>query len=108
MNDPQYVEAARALATRVMQFDLQSDRQRATQMYRMCTGRFPDEVKTGELVQLFQDELARYAADQESARRFLKGLTESEHAGDLDVSRRAAWTIVANLLLNLDEVITKN
>ena len=108
MNDPQYVQAARALATRVMRADLQTDDQRAARMYRLCTARRPDEKKVDELVQLFTDQLARYEQDELAARRILTGLTESREANGFDDSHRAAWTIVANLILNLDEVITKN
>jgi hypothetical protein len=108
MNDPQYVEAARALAMRVMRADVQTDRQRAALMARWCTARYPNEARVDELVELFRDQLARYESDGAGASKVLAGLTGSVDTTGLQESHCAAWTLVANLLLNLDEVITKN
>jgi len=106
LNDPQYVEAARALAARVMRANLETVSQSATLMFRLCTARNPDAATVEELVRLYEDQLARYQKDEEAAKKLVSVLSAS--SSDLDLSRRAAWTIVANLMLNLDEVVTKN
>ena len=106
LNDPQYVEAARALATRAMRTDLGTASECATLMVRICTARMPGTATVNELVGLYEDQLARYQQDETAARKLLS--EPGDISADLDVSRRAAWTIVANLILNLDEVVTKN
>jgi len=107
LNDPQYVEAARALAARIMLVDLPTASARAAFAYRTCTARTANQATIDELVQLYEDQLARYQQDEHAARQLVATkLKESD--GELDVSRLAAWTVVANLILNLDEVITKN
>ena len=106
LNDPQYVEAARALAARVMRADLVSLYDRASYMYRLCTARRASKATVNELVQLFRKQLAVYQQDQEAVEKLLAG--QFKQASADDASRLAAWTIVANMVLNLDEVITKN
>jgi hypothetical protein len=103
LNDPQYVEAARALAQRAMK----SGQPPAAFMFRLCTARHPGEQETRELNELFREQLAVYSKDAESAKQ-LVAVGESTADPDQDVPELAAWTIVANLILNLDEVVTKN
>ncbi len=108
LNDPQYVEAARALAMRIMRADLPTPGERAVLMYRLCTARKPSQATVNELVQLFESQLQRYQQDEAAAKQLLQPLARNVEADNFDTSRRASWTVVANLLLNLDEVVTKN
>ncbi|HUS40665.1 MAG TPA: DUF1553 domain-containing protein, partial [Pirellulales bacterium] len=107
MNDPQFVEAARALAARVMIEGGSSPPDRARQMFRLCTGRRPDEAEVTELTNVFADHLAEYQSNVEAAQKLL-GVGEFTPESDLDTPQWAAWTMVANLVLNLDEVLSKN
>jgi mono/diheme cytochrome c family protein len=107
LNEPQYVQAARALAARILRADLATTSARAAFAYRLCTARDASQATIDELVQLYEDQLASYRHDKHAARQLVAAeLTESED--ELDASQLAAWTIVANLILNLDEVVTKN
>ena len=109
MNDPQYVAAAQALAKRVMSAELENDEQRARRMYRLCTARYPRAETVEELVNFFRAQLARYQDDAPAAKALLSVLSEYHEADQApDISNMAAWTLVANLILNLDEVVTKN
>ena len=107
LNDPQYVEAARALAERTMREGGQTAESRVDYMFRLATGRDPDSDEAAELVGLFQDHLSEYKNDIDSAKE-LVAVGESKPDETLDTAQLAAWTMVANLVLNLDEVITKN
>jgi hypothetical protein len=49
----------------------------------------------------------RYAADAEAAKALIS-YGESQADADLDPAELASWTLLANLLFNLDEVVTKN
>lgn len=107
LNDPQYVEAARALAKRIAQETHKTTTDRAAYLYRLCTARHASDETIAELVQLFSDQHVKYQQD-ESAAKALIGPGWETSDGNLDQSDLAAWTIVANLMLNLDEVVTKN
>ena len=102
LNDPAFFEAARALAARTLREAPPADAERLTRAFRLCMARAPsdDEVKT--LLAYQQRERARFEKDAQAARQVL---ADGSSAGD--AAERAAWTMVANVLLNLDETLTK-
>lgn len=106
-NDPQYVEAARGLAQRVLERGAQGERERAEHLLRLATGRRPCEAEIDDLLEAVQLEREHYRADEAAAAELIRvgsaPLLESVPASEL-----AAWTLAANLVLNLDEVIVKN
>jgi hypothetical protein len=104
LNDPQYVEAARAFAELAMKRS--APESRAAWMFQRATLRPPDPRDLATLQALFRDARERYAADLDAARRLI-AVGEDPPDAALDVVELAAWTVVANLILNLDEVITK-
>ena len=106
MNDPQYFEAARALAEQAMKRGGETSAARAQYIYRRCTCHSGDESTLAELVALYDAHLAEYATDTEAARKTIT-IGESKPDESLDVAQLAAWTMVASLVMNLDEVICK-
>jgi hypothetical protein len=106
-NDPQYVEAARGLAQRTMREAGPEHAARAAHMFQLCTCRPPTDEELRDLVAGFEADLATYRQDLEAARQ-LVGVGTMPTDEELDASELAAWTLSANLLLNLDEVLTKN
>jgi hypothetical protein len=100
LNDPVYVEAAQALAKRIVRDGGETVESRAGFGLRLCLARPPKPEQVHELTKLFVDELARYRGDAAAAKKL---------AGDAsaDAAELAAWTVVANVLLNLDGVLTK-
>jgi hypothetical protein len=106
MNDPCYVEAAQALARRIMREGGQSVADRARFALRLCQIRPPRAEHVEELVALFHKSLEQYRADPASAQQLA-----TEPLGALpdgwDAAELAAWTVVANVLLNMDSVIAK-
>ena len=107
LNDPQYFEAARALAERALQQDHQTTADRAAYMYRLCTARHASRETIAELVRLFDDQLREYQKDESAAEALIEHQQEMSGPSH-NRNELAAWTIVANLMLNLDEVVTKN
>jgi hypothetical protein len=100
MNEPQYVDAARGLAGRVLaEPGMGGDRDRLAYAFRLATGRKPGETELCVLETTLANLRDRYAADNEAA----KQLSSSE----ADPAELAAWTVLCNTLLNLDEVVTK-
>ncbi len=106
-NDPQFVEAARALAERTLQEAGRSNAERADHMFRICTGRHPDRAELEQLVQAVEDDLQTFQQDEQAAKR-LSTVGATPRNEKFSASEVAAWTMQANLLLNLDEVLTKN
>ncbi len=107
LNDPQYVEAARGLAERVLSESHASDRDRAERLWRICLGRFPEGGELEDLTNAYQEELS-FFQEREEAAKGLIGIGDVPPAEGSDPAKLAAWTTVASLVLNLDEVVTKN
>lgn len=106
-NDPQYVEAARALAERVLASGGDTVGARAGYLFRLCTGRFPDSEELADLISGLEQDLTTFRADPASAAALVGGDASASET-DTDAGELAAWTMSANLMLNLDEVIMKN
>jgi hypothetical protein len=106
MNDPTYVEAARALALRTLTEAGRDPDKRISYAFRLATARNPERREMQVLRQLEQRELAHYRRDRDAAAQLLK-VGESPYSSKWDASELAAWTTVASTILNLDETITK-
>ena len=106
MNDQQYVEAARRLAERMITQGGATPEDRATFAFRLATGRRPTPAELAVVLQVYQGELADFQADKDAATKLVT-VGETKRNEALDVSELAAWTMTANLLLNLDETVTK-
>ncbi|MFI5184315.1 MAG: DUF1549 and DUF1553 domain-containing protein, partial [Vicinamibacteria bacterium] len=87
LNDPVFVEAARGVASRILAEAGSTPAERAAHGFRICTGRRPGTVEIERLVAFYARERERYSGGEDA--------------------ERAAWTMVANVLLSLDETITK-
>ncbi len=111
LNDPQYVDAARGLAERGMRESGSNPADCVRTMVRLCTGHRASQHTVDELVDFYNQQFARYQEDEESAQSLIDASQldkETKPENQLDAGQLAAWTIVANLVLNLDEVVTKN
>jgi Protein of unknown function (DUF1553)/Protein of unknown function (DUF1549)/Planctomycete cytochrome C len=106
MNDEQYVEAARHLAERMIRKGGRTPAERIEFGFRLATSRQPtaDEVRVFQ--KLYDAQSAAYAKNEPAAAKLL-GVGESPRDMSLDTRELAAWTMVANVLLNLDETVTK-
>jgi hypothetical protein len=105
LNDPVYIEAAQALARRLASADATPEG-RARHGFRLCLARPPSDAELERLMALFESAHDRYKADLDLARRMA-----TEPIGALpegaDMASMAAWTVVGNVLLNLDETQMK-
>ena len=102
LNDAAYIEAARALARRMLSDGGHSDEARAAYGLRLCVARKPAKSEVARLTALYREQLAHFQNDSDDARKLAGEKYSAEEAASL-----AAWTVVANVLLNLDELITK-
>jgi hypothetical protein len=105
MNDEQYVEAARNLAERMMAAGV-TPTDRLTHGFRIAAARKPTDAELKVLLQVFEKQRSHYQSHKEEAKKLL-AVGESKSNAALDPVEHAAYTMAANLILNLDEVITK-
>jgi hypothetical protein len=105
MNDPTYVEAARKLAERVMT-EAQTVDDRLALAFRLATGRRPNEKELGVLRTVFNKQQEVYRQNQKAALQLL-AVGESSRNDGFAAPEVAAYAIVASVVLNLDETVTK-
>ena len=106
LNDPQFVEAARKLAERLIKEGGDSMEKRIQLAYRLTTARQPNSRELAIMVDTVQEQMDVFKADQERAKEFLS-VGESPRDESIDLTEHAAWTIVSQLILNLDEALTR-
>ena len=107
MNDPQYVEAARYLANTTLE-NRQDTRQQIQWMFAQVTCRPATNSEIDKLESLYQQNLVSFNSDPNRAKT-LTSIGEKPATGtDAELCKLAAMTTIANLVLNLDEVVTKN
>ena len=106
MNETTFVEAARMLAQRVMLEGGPTPREKISLAFRLALARQASEHELGILVDNWKQHLASFRAAPTSADKLLE-VGEAKLDARLDSSELAAYTAVVNLILNLDEVVTK-
>jgi hypothetical protein len=106
LNDVTFVEAARVLAQRVLREAGPTPEKRLARAFRLATLRTPQPRELAVLRAGLEKHLAEYRRDRATAQQ-LASAGEAPRPIDVDVIELAAYTAVCNLILNLDEVITK-
>jgi hypothetical protein len=105
LNDPQYVESARALAERAMK-QATPQAQQLQFVFRALTGRTPNEKEIGVLASLFEEQLTEFRQRPEHATKLLK-VGDHPASSELDANALAAMTVVAEGLMTYDETVMK-
>ncbi len=106
LNEPQFVEAARKLAERTLREGGSTSEDRLTFIHRVVLARPPEAKDLAELTAALNDLTTHFTHDPGAARQLL-ATGETRPDPRTDPSILAAWTMVANVILNLDEAITK-
>jgi hypothetical protein len=107
MNDIQMIEASRHLAERVLKEGGENEEAKASWAFELATARKPESGELVELLDVYEAGLKKFGTDQEKATTLLSA-GDSGRDASLPADQHAAWTVVASLLLNLDEVMTRN
>jgi len=110
LNEPVFVEAARALAVRTLAEEGGDDASRLDHAFLLCTGRKPSPAERRELLGFLAAQRRQFADGWLNAREVATGAGETLPSLPPGVTPQdaAAWTLVARVLLNLDETVTKN
>lgn len=106
LNEVTFVEAARQLGARMIREGGDNDRDRIQYGFRLAVGRLPSEREQEVLLNGLAEDIQRFEKDPEAAKQLLK-LGESQSPSDLDSETHAAFTLLANVLMNLDEFVTR-
>ena len=106
LNEATFVEASRAMAQRIMQTVPGSAEQRIAHAFRMATARQPTTDEVALLKRRWSLVRGEFVEDAEQADKLLS-IGEAPRDETLDPADHAALTVVCSLLLNLDEVLTR-
>jgi hypothetical protein len=105
MNDPTYLEAARGLANLLLA-EPGDDAARLNRAWLRAVGRTPTPDETAVVSTVLEAARQRFQGDPAAAAQFLAAAGGPVPDG-VDRPSLAAWTIIASLILNLDETISK-
>jgi hypothetical protein len=111
LNDPAFLAAAQGLARAVLRDGDADTAARLDYAFRRAVGRPPDAAEAARLAELLVAVQARYAGDPAAARALVQSTALAGAAPPAEPSalaELAAWQVVANVLLNLDEAVTKD
>ncbi len=106
LNDPTFVEAARVFAQKLLTHGPKDLDGRLAFAFRSVTCRAPSDRELEVLRGRFKLQYDRFKIDPDAASKFVNAGQYPRDAA-LDVSEHAAWTSLANMLLNLDEALTR-
>jgi mono/diheme cytochrome c family protein len=109
LNEPVFLDCARALSLRTLADCSSSDAERIVHAFRRCVARPPAEDEKAELLKLLHNQQERFA--RPDAKPWELAANDPAHPPqlpkDATPAQAAAWTVVSRVLLNLDETITK-
>jgi hypothetical protein len=106
LNDPQFVEAARALAEQLLRQSAGDVDACIVKGFRLATGRQPSDTELSVLRRLYQKQLELFEGEPVAAEQYLKA-GERPFDKSLPVQQLAATAAVASTLMNLDEFVTE-
>jgi hypothetical protein len=106
LNDPVYVEAAQVLARRIAADGGSTAAERSNYGFRLVLARPPGENERKLLAELFDESRRLFASKPEEAKKMATSYAGKAPAG-VELADLAAWTVVGNVLLNLDETIAR-
>jgi hypothetical protein len=109
LNEPIFVEAARALALRILREGGRNDVERASYAFLLCTSRQPESAERDAVLELLHSRRQRLADGWLNVREVATGdpARLPELPPETTPQDAAAWTLTARVLLNLDETISK-
>jgi len=106
LNDPQFVEASRSFAQRILLEGGGSVESRIAYAFRLATARRPTHAENKVLREVLARQIAEFRANKGAAQKLLSVGALKARDG-LDQNELAAWTTIASMILNLDETVTK-
>jgi Protein of unknown function (DUF1553)/Protein of unknown function (DUF1549) len=106
LNDPVYLEAAQALARRAVLERGTKPADKVQFLFQVCLSRRPEGAESSRVIQLYKQAAKRFRTETDQAKRLALDPLGPAPSGS-DLSELAAWTLVGNVMLNLDEALMK-
>jgi hypothetical protein len=106
LNDPVFMEAAQALALRLWKEGGATDREKLVYGFRLTTGRQPSPFELQQLTKFLAQQRPSFVGRTASA-VYVAAADPAQIPEDVNLEEVAPWTMVARVLLNLDETITR-
>jgi uncharacterized membrane protein len=107
LNDPAFVQPAAALARLIVKDGGTSPGDKIIYGFRRVLVRLPSDQEMGRLISLYKQMIDSYKQDPTAAAQLADGGLSEPLPKSADKAELAAWTAVSNVLLNLDETLTK-
>jgi hypothetical protein len=107
LNDPGFIQCSVALGRRLWEQKSGPPAQRARHGLRLALLREPAAEEVNRLVALYQENLLTYEQDPEAARKWIRAGAAKPPSDPVALVELAAWSVVGNVLLNLDETISR-
>jgi hypothetical protein len=104
LNDPQFLEAARLLAQRLLREEPEDRGRRVEKAFRLATGRRPETREREILGRLYQEQFEMFREDPDGAREYLR-VGAAPTLGEVPAEQLAAETVVVSAMMNLDEFV---
>jgi hypothetical protein len=106
LNEKTFVEAAQAMALRIVKEGGADEASRATFAFQLCTGRKPDKPELESLLKFWREQY-QWFEDRTAAAVAVALADPKQLPADVNLHKVAAWAMVSRAILNLDETITK-
>jgi hypothetical protein len=106
LNDPQFLEAARLLAQRLLIAEPANPRARAEMAFRLATGRRPEAGEQAILEELYAEQFEMFRRSPEEARKYLE-VGEAPVFQGVPTEQLAAETVLVSAVMNLDDFVMK-
>ena len=106
LNDPQFVEAARAFAQKMIVEGGNDDVSRINYGFKVALSRHATEEELSVIKNVLKNQINSFGSDKEKAKQFLS-VGEFKRDESLDLVEHAAWSVVAQILFNMDETLTR-
>ena len=106
LNDPVFLEAARVFAQRIMLQGGYDPNKQIEYAFRVCLARSPSKLERERVLALYQQQLNSFEHNPGEAEKLLSQ-GSAEPAANLPKAKLASWAVVGNVILNLDETLSK-
>jgi hypothetical protein len=106
LNDEVFIEAAQAMANRLMTQGPKDPIGKAKLAFKLCTARLPEAKELGSILNFYDAQKKRFEKKEVDAAQIALP-DPSKPPKDMDITELAAWTTVSRAMLNLDETITR-
>ena len=106
LNDEQFVEASRAFAQRILKSPTNSLEEKVNWAFEMATGHRADSLRQEVIKKAYDSQIKNFQKEPKRADDLLK-IGESSRDESIDKTKHATWTILASMILNLDETLNR-